>query len=105
MLKTRFNNYKKSAKRRGIEFGISIDLFDFVTRQRFYYCKALPNKSPNGIDRTNRRSGYTKNNIVPCCQDCNYLKGILERPSLVKNTGFKASTIINIFEVLSKTNI
>jgi hypothetical protein len=31
----------------------------------------------NGIDRINSNFGYIKNNIIPCCINCNYGKSDL----------------------------
>jgi hypothetical protein len=37
----------------------------------------------NGIDRLDSSKGYTPENCVPCCKDCNYLKGTYDPVSFL----------------------
>lgn len=82
-------NYKKNAKNRGVEFSLSNDCFRKITSSNCYYCNALPNNRIqkhkntgyyiyNGIDRVDSNKGYVEGNVVSCCSNCNYLKGIFE---------------------------
>lgn len=93
-----YNSYVKGAKKRNLEFNINIELFKELTQKPCYYCgftgrnivtsylrsytsnKKDPRRSnmtinANGLDRKNNKEGYDINNIVPCCTDCNFLKG------------------------------
>jgi hypothetical protein len=83
-----YRNYTKSAKKRRIEWNISLDLFDEITRLNCYFCgtepvlikthKIFSGAIPrNGIDRLDSFSGYSTDNVVPCCKTCNYAKGIM----------------------------
>jgi hypothetical protein len=41
---------------------------------------ASPKRTPwvyNGIDRIDSSAGYVPSNVVPCCHDCNFMKGSL----------------------------
>ena len=79
-----FRNYRKSAKRRGIYFGITVKEFLHLASQNCTYCGAEPsiqtwtlskNKIPlNGVDRIDSDLGYKLGNCVPACKDCNTLK-------------------------------
>jgi len=74
------NIYKSKAKKRGIDYQLSSLEFDFLTnKQCCYYCNIYHDKI--GIDRINsfnsdndKKSPYKKDNCVPCCKICNYIK-------------------------------
>jgi len=80
--------YKMSAKRRGVEYKLTVEQFKEITQKDCFYCGAKPsniykNKQSNGkyiyngIDRIDNNKGYAIDNIVPCCKSCNSAKGIL----------------------------
>jgi len=82
-----YNSYIKRAKRDGIEFCLSKELFSDVTSLSCYYCGKPPRNyitnvfrngfyAHNGIDRLDNSKGYVLGNIVPCCSDCNFMKHI-----------------------------
>lgn len=84
-----FCRYKYSAKKKGHEFNLSKDDFRNITKMNCYYCNTAPSKSLknpvlngeyvyNGIDRKNNKEGYTAENSLPCCHDCNFLKRDIE---------------------------
>jgi len=84
-----FSIYTRScAKYRGYSFELNFDGFFSLTQQNCHYCGIAPSKYYksrnakkgfyfNGIDRINNDLGYTKNNSVCCCKDCNYAKSNL----------------------------
>jgi hypothetical protein len=57
--------------------------FQKIVSQPCTYCAGLPktrgdrdkNFKYNGIDRKDSKMGYTLVNSVPCCQECNFIKG------------------------------
>jgi hypothetical protein len=80
-----YYDYKRTAKRRNIEFDISEDYFKYLVQQNCYYCgiepfRTISMKSKNGdficngIDRIDNSSGYIKGNVVSCCKNCNQSK-------------------------------
>lgn len=77
-----YYNYKRSAKQRSIEWNLSLEEFIEIIHQECHYCGESPtvrkkgtNESEvNGIDRIDSSKGYTKENCVPCCSICNYMK-------------------------------
>lgn len=71
-----FKQYKQSAERRNIEFSISESEFDFITGKTCYICGET-NLATIGVDRYNNRDGYTIENSMPCCTECNYSKSSL----------------------------
>ena len=78
--KSRFSRYKSRAKRDGIIFKLSYEEFKKITDQSCFYCGTYSENSVKdfcGIDRVNSSKGYIKGNIVPCCNVCNMMKGIM----------------------------
>ena len=86
--KSLYRHYKQNAKYKNREFSLTFDEFLNITSQNCFYCGRKPiselnykNRSfysYNGIDRKDNIQGYTKNNALPCCSDCNYFKSNLD---------------------------
>jgi len=95
------SNYKANAKKRGIEWELSIEYCIGIFKSNCFYCNSEPenhynvitrnrvvkNKDYknldikelydikyNGIDRVNNSIGYVLGNCVPCCTNCNTAK-------------------------------
>lgn len=80
-----YSNYKNSAKTRDLEWNLSFDDFYNLATSNCAYCGDAPQKrlikkgtireiEANGIDRVDSSKGYFKENCVPCCTTCNYMK-------------------------------
>lgn len=97
-----WNRLKANAKIRNYSVDINFTDFKFITSQNCYFCGEKPrlfnyyfnkDKSPrrgqesiseetkniswikvNGIDRIDNMLGYSINNCVPCCSQCNQAK-------------------------------
>lgn len=90
--KSMFNMYIYSARKRNIEFNLDFPLFLSIIKENCHYCNRSPAVKPlnaqykknkisenrairvNGIDRKNNNEGYEKDNCVPCCSICNFMK-------------------------------
>ena len=79
------HNYRNSAKKRKLKWELTEEQFAEITQRDCYYCGAKPNNINkfnncngvyiyNGIDRVDNNKGYTIDNIVPCCRQCNQAK-------------------------------
>lgn len=76
--------YKRTDKRsRYLEFNLEREEFVKFITSNCYYCGIEPNTRKvkrgqvfmwNGIDRIDSSKGYTKENCVTCCKDCNRAK-------------------------------
>jgi hypothetical protein len=79
--------YKKRAKAQGVEFTLTDKTFFELCSQNCFYCNDPPiprgriSKSTkdgiflaNGLDRIKPKKGYTLDNVVTCCTDCNLRK-------------------------------
>ncbi len=73
-LSFRFNKYAQSAKKRGYIFIISKEEFESIINQPCFYCKKIKS---DGIDRKDNSIGYEIKNCLPCCYECNMMKGKL----------------------------
>lgn len=92
--------YKQGAKTRGHVFHITKEDFLTITQLECFYCGSLPSNQLkarhsqyiyNGIDRLNSDIGYIKENIVPCCRECNLMKRTMSYDYFIK----KIITILN----------
>lgn len=70
-------NYERSAIRRGLEFSLSEQDFESNKKLICEYCGTLLDKPR--FDRVDNENGYCKENIVPCCTLCNFLKNDLHK--------------------------
>lgn len=77
------DSYRRNAKKKGREFLLTDDECKEMFSSNCHYCGSPPTKlaktskkdfTYNGIDRKNSSIGYVKDNCVPCCEGCNYLK-------------------------------
>lgn len=81
-----YTDYRvNSAKRRGLVWKISRNLFNKLTQQPCHYCGvSLSNLMKakygngdfayNGLDRKNNGQGYIPENVLPCCKICQRAK-------------------------------
>jgi hypothetical protein len=80
-----YREYKKGAKRRGLDFDLTVDEFVSLSTSDCHYCGNKPSRVTvatgnngqflsNGIDRINNSVGYVLGNVVPCCYVCNRAK-------------------------------
>lgn len=79
------NNYQTRAKKYNIYFDLTKEQFRKLTSSNCFYCGAKPSQIShqpnqngfyiyNGVDRVNNDNGYTFDNCVSCCKNCNYMK-------------------------------
>lgn len=72
ILKTKYDKYKRNAERRNLPFELSRKEFDKHYNKSCHYCGETVNYI--GLDRKDSAKGYTINNIVDCCTECNLIK-------------------------------
>jgi hypothetical protein len=77
--------YRHSAKSRNLEYSLTMEEFEKITKSNCSYCGLQPqaeydyghntgNYIYNGIDRVDSSKGYTKENSTACCYTCNIAK-------------------------------
>ena len=67
----KLKQYINSAKSRNIEFNLTEEEVFNILDENCFYCGQ---EKSNGIDRIDSNLGYYKENCVPCCSICNYMK-------------------------------
>jgi 5-methylcytosine-specific restriction endonuclease McrA len=85
-----FLSIKHGAKVRGVPFDLSKEQVLTLTSQKCFYCGQTPSQSLdyanrrcngvylyNGIDRLNSNIGYTEDNCVAACGQCNRAKNAM----------------------------
>lgn len=79
----RFGLYKKTAQERNLVWELDESRFAFLVAQPCIYCGRSTSINynthkgefkSNGIDRIDSSKGYTSDNVIPCCKNCNYAK-------------------------------
>ena len=79
-------NYKSRALKKGLEFSLTENEFDTFIKSNCYYCKKETTMSnSNGVDRKDNMVGYTTENCVSCCSECNYMKGSLNDNEFIES--------------------
>lgn len=85
----------KDEKRRNCKFNLSFDEAVFIFEQNCYYCNKSPSNvfkskhdngdySYSGIDRVDNSKDYEVENVVPCCKECNFIKGQLSYTEFIQ---------------------
>lgn len=81
------SDYKCGAKRRGLIWTLSDEEFNTLSQNKCHYCGTGPSNTLtepydtftyNGVDRKDNSLGYTLENSLPCCFECNMCKGTME---------------------------
>lgn len=72
--------YKYAAKRKKIPWNLAREDFERLTKENCVYCNKPPSRVRRGyrftgVDRKDNDRGYELENCVPCCSECNYIKG------------------------------
>jgi len=72
----RLDALKRAAVKRGIEWRLTSPCV---------YCKHIDLEvRVNGIDRLDSNVCYTTENCLPCCKDCNYMKGTYDPKTFIE---------------------
>lgn len=75
-LQGKYTELKASAKKRKIECSLSLEDYTWLTLKGLCeYCESELPAAGHGLDRIDSSAGYTVENVVPCCTDCNLIRG------------------------------
>lgn len=82
--------YRRGSVKRGFTFDLTVEQFTDLTSSNCHFCGRPPNRSHypiakgvngpypyNGIDRKDNLLGYTVENCVPACTECNRAKNTM----------------------------
>lgn len=86
-VKKYYRSYINGAKKRDLQFSITVDDFIEIIQKDCHYCGSPPVKQKslskiqsikcNGLDRVDNNLGYRLDNIVACCWKCNLMKSAM----------------------------
>lgn len=83
--KTRYNAYwRRAIFRRKCDWELTFNQCVTLFNGKCKYCDFRPEGKLNGIDRVDSTKGYTIDNVVSCCSQCNYAKGTLTESDFLK---------------------
>lgn len=72
----RYKRAVRNSKKRGKTWDISQqDYIDLISQPCFYDGASLCKEFGTGLDRIDNSKGYSLDNVVPCCGDCNIIRG------------------------------
>jgi hypothetical protein len=91
--KSKFFYYGYDAKRRGLDFVLTEEQFKalITSEEGCDYCDKKPKDTEFGIlgvDRVDSKKGYTIDNCVTCCSDCNLAKRAMNADEFRQNREF-----------------
>lgn len=88
-----FRRYEYTAKRRGIDWSLTLEEFTSLISSPCYYTGRSPSTRCvarggevilwNGVDRKDSSRGYTVENCVPCCSEVNMAKNIMDESTFL----------------------
>jgi len=69
----KYAEYKRGAKKRGLVFAVSFDEYTALCwGAKCHYCGE--ENETHGMDRMDNSKGYVLENLISCCQICNWMK-------------------------------
>lgn len=71
-MNNKYSNYMGNARARKLDFNISREVFESIILGSCVYCNT---SIDIGVDRKDNSRGYLMDNVVPCCKNCNMMKG------------------------------
>lgn len=88
-------NYQNSAKERDLPYNMTDTEMEKLFKSPCHYCGRPPYRVKKvkklhgdytftGVDRTDPKQGYSPDNCVPCCRECNFLKSTLAQDEFLQ---------------------
>lgn len=71
----RFNMARKTARYKGKSWTLTFEEYKELIKLGCYYHGGKLNPTGIGLDRLDNSKGYLPDNVVPCCKECNEIKG------------------------------
>ena len=74
--KRRLTRCRTTARQKGLTFNIDLTWYKEYLKNPCYYCGGdLQCETGHSLDRIDNTLGYEHSNVLPCCGDCNKLRG------------------------------
>lgn len=73
----RYNKLIYKSNHQKQEFRLSLSEYESLVKKGCYYCgKSLLNETGSALDRKDCTKGYTSDNVLPCCGQCNQIRNV-----------------------------
>jgi len=79
-------NYKRSAELKQLIFDLDKDYYLELISLPCLYCGIVQEKGFNGMDRLDSGEGYIVDNVVSCCEMCNFMKKCMSPDAFIKTS-------------------
>ena len=100
----RLDSLKRAAQVREIEWNLPDEYAKKMLIEPCVYCGHIDLKvRVNGIDRLDSSKDYSVDNCLPCCKDCNYMKGSYDPKTFIERCRVVASCTFDFPEVTTST--
>ena len=73
-LKGKYSELKSDCNRKKLKTDLTFEEYCDIVSNKCEYCGSDLAEAGHGLDKKNSELGYTKDNIVPCCWECNRIK-------------------------------
>jgi len=100
-----YKEYINCAIRREYDILIDFDCFCELVNSKCNYCDYIKEDGVIGIDRINNDIGYTKENTVACCSNCNFMKSFYHPLFFIQKCKIIAGDLIPDNEFYKKWNL
>lgn len=80
---SRIVTHKGNSTQKKYEVVITLQDFADIIAKPCHYCGEIEGR--RGIDRIDNSKGYTRENSVPCCKNCNYMKKNLTKENFLSH--------------------
>lgn len=68
-------NVRNPKRRKSLEYGLSFEETVDLWQQGCHYCgRDITSETGCGLDRKDNSRGYTTDNVLPCCGQCNIVR-------------------------------
>jgi hypothetical protein len=81
---TQYDNYRRTAELKQLEFMITFDEYKEIVKNPCEYCGVIQERGFNGVDRIESGKGYVLDNCASCCKMCNYMKNTLNKDVFIR---------------------
>jgi hypothetical protein len=102
----RYSELIKRAKEKGLPLTLSEEQHADLSIKPCIYCEFMPQVGYNGIDRMDNQEGYTPENSVPCCTECNRSKHVMHPQYYIEKaqaiTAYQQDGNLSLIDQLSR---
>lgn len=92
------DSYAARAESKGLAFELDYARYAALTALPCHYCRRdVTAENRSGIDRVDNARGYSEDNVVSCCSECNQMRTLLPQDAFIatcKRVAARAHTIV-----------